>query len=103
MLKLIYAIDWFYYLQTPFYSNELFLNTKKPYRLDLSIRNFFDKNERMDMFLKLKNSSNIKVSINSYYINKLKNVSKNLDRLITEQIFLTKLEDTDIEIDEFVI
>lgn len=88
-------------LQTPFYSNELFLNTKKPYRLDLSIRNFFDKNERMDMFLKLKNSSNIKVSINSYYINKLKNVSKNLDRLITEQIFLTKLEDTDIEIDEF--
>jgi hypothetical protein len=88
-------------LQTPFYSNELFLNTKKPYRLDLSIRNFIDKNERMDMFLKLKNSSNIKVSINSYYINKLKNISKNLDILIPEQRFLTKLEDNDIEIDEF--
>jgi len=88
-------------LHTPFYCDEIFFNTKKPYRLDLSIRNFFDKNERMDMFLKLKNITNIKTSINSYYINKLKNVSKNLGVLIPEQIFLTKIEDKDIEIDEF--
>lgn len=63
-------------LSTSFYSSDLFKNTKKNFRIDYSIRNFLDKNERIDMFyklLKIKNSF-LSLSVNSFFVNKFKAV-----------------------------
>ena len=53
------------------FGNKTYLTHNKETRLDLSIRNFFFKHERMDMIQKLinYNNSNIAVKVNEYYFN----------------------------------
>lgn len=57
-----------------FHCNEIFKNIKKPHRLDLSIRNFFDKEERMELFCSLVDSkhSNIHLRLNDFYLDRMK-------------------------------
>lgn len=57
-----------------FHCNEIFKNIKKPHRLDLSIRNFFDKQERMELFCSLVDSkhSNIHLRLNDFYLDRMK-------------------------------
>lgn len=56
-----------------FHCNEIFKNIKKPHRLDLSIRNFFDKEERMELFCSLVDSkhSNIHLRLNDFYLDRM--------------------------------
>lgn len=53
--------------------NEIFKNIKKPHRLDLSIRNFFDKEERIELFRSLIDSkrSNIHLRLNDFYLDRM--------------------------------
>ena len=87
-------------LQSAFHTNELFNTFTKKYRIDLSIRNFVGKLERMQMFNKLKqlNNNKLKLSVNSFYINKVKFLS-NLDNLKNEISFVNKLTESEIECD----
>ena len=56
-----------------FHCNGIFKNIKKPYRLDLSIRNFFDKDERMELFSSLYDNkhSNIYLRLNDFYFDRM--------------------------------
>lgn len=53
--------------------SDLFKNTKKKYRLDLSIRNFPQKDERVELLKVLQNhqKENINLRVNDYYVNRM--------------------------------
>ena len=52
---------------------DIFKNTKKKYRLDLSIRNFPQKDERVELLKILQNhqKENINLRVNDYYVNRM--------------------------------
>lgn len=56
-----------------FHCNNIFTKIKKPYRLDLSIRNFFDKDERIELFCSLIDNehSNIYLRLNDFYFDRM--------------------------------
>ena len=56
-----------------FHHNEFFKKTKKEYRLDLCIRNFADKDERIELFRSLQNyeNPNIYLRLSDYYVNRM--------------------------------
>ena len=53
--------------------NDIFKNTKKTYRLDLSVRNFPQKDERVELLKVLQNyqKDNINLRVNDYYVNRM--------------------------------
>jgi hypothetical protein len=53
--------------------NDIFRNTKKEYRLDLSVRNFPQKDERVELLKVLQNyqKDNINLRVNDYYVNRM--------------------------------
>ena len=58
------------------FGDSVFKNYPKPYRFDLTIRNFIFKKERMDLVTKLvqSNKENIFTKVNAYFINIVKDV-----------------------------
>jgi hypothetical protein len=56
-----------------YHCNEIFKKTPKQYRLDLSIRNFPGKDERIQLLNSLKNhdKDNIYLRVNDYYVNRM--------------------------------
>jgi len=60
------------------FGNEIFKNHPKKYRLDLTIRNFIFKNERMDLIDKLiqSNKENIFTKVDGYFVNIVNAVKK---------------------------
>lgn len=60
------------------FGNEIFKNHPKKYRLDLTIRNFIFKNERMDLIDKLiqSNKENILTKVDGYFVNIVNAVKK---------------------------
>ena len=60
------------------FGNKIFKNHPKKYRLDLTIRNFIFKNERMDLIDKLiqSNKENILTKVDGYFVNIVNAVKK---------------------------
>lgn len=57
-----------------YHCNEIFKNTPKKYRMDLSIRNFPQKDERIELLNSLRNHAkeNIYLRVNDYYVNRMR-------------------------------
>lgn len=72
-----------------FHCNDIFKNLNKPYRLDLSIRNFAQKDERMELFHSLMDDKhpNIYLRLNDYYVDRI----EKLKELATEYSDTDKL------------
>jgi len=92
-------------LSTSFYSHDIFKTTKKKYRFDLSIRNFIDKFERIDLFNKLKNINHpfVSIKVNSYVLNKFKIAYEylpNKSLFKNEYDFINSISENLIEKDE---
>lgn len=53
--------------------SDIFKNTKKKYRMDLSVRNFPQKDERVELLKVLQNyqKDNINLRVNDYYVNRI--------------------------------
>jgi len=72
-----------------YHCNQIFKKTKKPYRMDLSIRNFPQKDERIELLRSLSHhqKDNIYLRLNDYYINRMSQLKEfatkhnNLDKL----------------------
>ncbi len=96
-----------------YHCNDIFKKTPKQYRLDLSIRNFPQKDERIELLNSLRNHAkeNIYLRVNDYYVNRMRELRdfatehNNIDKLTQykhEFFILDKIEQNVVKTSDLV-